>query len=85
MSNDLELPNSPQAVIRTYSNYSRRGVGDPSSSPPQRGAQHSDSLRVHAITNSLSKGEREELEMQMSVAQSVSLPIEMDTFKRQER
>jgi len=85
MSNDLELPDSPRAVIRTYSNYSRRGLEDTSSSPPQRGAQHSDSLRVHAITNSLSKGEREELEMQMSVAQSVSLPIEMDTFKRQER
>jgi len=83
MSNDLELPDSPRAVIRTYSNYSRRGLED--TSPPHRGAQHSDSLRVHAITNSLSKGERVELEMQMSVAQSVSLPIEMETFRRQER
>jgi len=85
MSNDLELPDSPRAVIRTYSNYSRRGPEDTSPSSPQRGDQHSNSLRVHAITNSLSKVERDELEMQMSVAQSVSLSvkIEMDEVRRE--
>jgi len=84
MSDDLELPDSPRAVIRTYSNYSRRGPDDTSPSTPQRGDQHSNSLRVHAMNNNLSKVEKEELEMQMSVAQSVSLPvkIEMDEFRR---
>ena len=77
MSNDLELPNCPKAVIRTYSNFSQRGPdeGTSDSATPQRGEQHSNSLRVHAFNNNLSKGEKEELEMQMSVAQSVSIPI----------
>jgi len=77
MSNDLELPNCPKAVIRTYSNFSRRGPDDSASdsATPQRGQQHSNSLRVHTFNNNLSKKEKEELEMQMSVAQSVSIPI----------
>ena len=44
MSNDLELPDSPRAVIRTYSN--RKGMDDKSPSTPKRGEQHSNSLRV---------------------------------------
>jgi len=85
MSNDLELPDSPRAVIRTYSNYSRRGPEDTSPSTPQRGDQHSNSLRVHAMNNNLSKVEKEELEMQMSVAQSVSFPvqIQMEEVRRE--
>jgi len=81
MSNDLELPDSPRAVIRTYSNYSRKGIGDTSPSPPQRGAEHNNSLRVHAITNSLSKEGGKE----MSVTQSVTIPmeIEMDSLRRE--
>jgi len=75
MSNDLELPNCPKAVIRTYSNFSRRGPDESDSATPQRGEQHSNSLRVHAFNNNLTKGQKEELEMQMSVAQSVSIPI----------
>ena len=70
MSNDLELPNCPKAVLRTYSNYGR---SDQSS--PQRGDMHANSMRVHAINNNFSKQEAEELEMQMSVAQSVSIQI----------
>ena len=73
MSNDLELPDSPRAVIRTYSN--RKGMNDKSPSTPKRREQHNNSLRVHAINNNLSKGEKEELEMQMPVAQSVTIPI----------
>jgi len=65
MSNDLELPDSPRAVIRTYSN--RKGMDDTS---PRRGEEHSNSLRVHAINNNLRKEEKEELEMQMFAAQS---------------
>jgi len=74
MSNDLELPDSPRAVIRTYSKYKGKDE-EASSSPPKRGDQHSNSLRVHAMNNNLNKVEREELEMQMSVAQSVSISI----------
>jgi len=70
MSNDLELPNCPKAVLRTYSNYGR---SDQSS--PQRGDMHANSMRVHAINNNFSKQEAEELEMQMSVAQSVNIQI----------
>ena len=70
MSNDLELPNCPKAVLRTYSNYGR---SDQSS--PQRGDMHANSMRVHAINNNFSKQEAEELEMQMSVAQAVSIPM----------
>jgi len=70
MSNDLELPNCPKAVLRTYSNYGR---SDQSS--PQRGDMHANSLRVHTINNNFSKQEAEELQMQMSVAQSVSIPM----------
>ena len=74
MSNDLELPDSPRAVIRTYSN--RKGMDDTSSSTPKRGEQRSNSLRLHAINNNIRKEEKEELEMQMFSAQSsVSIPI----------
>jgi len=76
MSNDLELTDSPRSVIRTYSNYNRRGAeGDTSPSPPRRGEEHTNSLRVAAINNNLSKREREDLEMQMFVAQTISIPI----------
>jgi len=78
MSNDLEVLDSPRAVMRTYSNYNRKGPDDTSPTPPQRGDQQINSLRVHAITNRLSKMEREELEMQMAVAQSVSFPVKID-------
>ena len=74
MSNDLELPDSPRAVIRTYSN--RKGMDDKSPSTPKRGEQHNNSLRVHAINNNIRKEEKEELEMQMFSAQSsVSIHI----------
>jgi hypothetical protein len=76
MSNDLELPDSPRAVIRTYSKYSKKGADEETSpSPPRRGEDHTNSLRVAAINNNLGKREREDLEMQMFVAQSVSIPI----------
>merc|ERR1719205_194883 len=53
MSNDLELPDSPKVVIRTYSN--RKGMDDTSPSSQRRGEEHSDSLRVHAINNNIRK------------------------------
>ena len=66
MSNDLELPNNANKVLRTYSN----NYSDPSS--PQRGDMHNNSM--HTIKH-LTKEEKEELVMQMSVAQSVSIPM----------
>ena len=79
MSNDLELPDSPRAVIRTYSN--RKGMDDTTSSSSRRGGEHSNSLRVHAINNNLRKEEKEELEMQMFAAQSsvsIHIPSRME-------
>merc|ERR1719402_263241 len=66
MSNDLDVPDSPRSVLRTYSN--RRGA-DPETSPaaPRRGEE--------STNNNLSKREREDLEMQMIVAQTCSIPI----------
>merc|ERR1712173_496719 len=65
MSNDLELPDSPRSVIRTYSNYTRKGFDESSPNPPGRGDQHSNSLRVHVITNNIrEKSEGDLIEMQ---------------------
>jgi len=74
MSNDLDVPDSPRSVLRTYSN--RRGA-DPETSPaaPRRGEEYTNNMRVVAINNNLSKREREDLEMQMIVAQTCSIPI----------
>ena len=74
MSNDLDAPDSPRAVLRTYSN--RKGTDvQTSTSPPRRGEEFTDNMRVVAINNNLSKREKEDLEMQMIVAQTVSIPI----------
>ena len=71
MSNDLEVLDSPRSVIRTYSNYNRRGT-DEQTAPSH---ENTDSLRVVAINNNLTKKEREDLEMQMFTAQTVSIQI----------
>ena len=79
MSNDLELPDSPRAVIRTYSNYNRRGFDENSPNPPRRGDQHSNSLRVHAMSNSLKVNDESEcIEMQRVVNESFSLNIQTE-------
>merc|ERR1712203_181630 len=52
MSNDLELPDSPKSVIRTYSNAARREGG-------VRHHQDTRSLRVLAINNSYKVDEME--------------------------
>merc|ERR1711862_967953 len=72
MSNDLDAPDSPRAVLRTYSN--RKGTDvQTSTSPPRRGEEFTDNMRVVAINNNLSKREKEDLEMQMIVAQTISI------------
>merc|ERR1719273_2386357 len=59
MSNDLESPDSPESVIRTYSNAARREGS-------VRHQQHNTrSLRVLAINNNYKAGEAGE-EMEMS-------------------
>ena len=74
MSNDLDAPDSPRAVLRTYSN--RKGTDvQTSASPPRRGEEFTDNMRVVAINNNLSKREKEDLKMQMIVAQTISIPI----------
>ena len=49
MSNDLESPDSPKSVIRTYSNAARR----------EGSVRHDRSLRVLAINNNYKGGEGE--------------------------
>jgi len=71
MSADLYVPDSPRSVIRTYSNYNRRGT-DEQTAPSH---ENTDNLRVVAINNNLTKKEREDLEMQMFTAQTVSIHI----------
>jgi len=71
MSNDLYIPDSPRSVIRTYSNYNRRGT-DEQTAPSQ---ENTDNLRVVAINNNLTKREREDLEMQMFTAHTASIHI----------
>jgi len=71
MSNDLYIPDSPRSVIRTYSNYNRRGT-DEQTAPSH---ENTDNLRVLAINNNLTKKEREDLEMKMFTAKTVSIHI----------
>merc|ERR550539_528768 len=60
MSNDLESPDSPKSVIRTYSNAARR-EGSVRQHPHQDNAR---SLRVLAINNNYKVGETgQEIEM----------------------
>merc|ERR1712141_102344 len=60
MSNDLESPDSPKSVIRTYSNAARR-EGSVRHHHPQQNAR---SLRVLAINNNYKGGEPgQEIEM----------------------
>jgi len=52
MSNDLELPDSPKTVIRTYSNAARGSTGPPTPNP---------SLLMMAINNNIK--DKEDIEM----------------------
>merc|ERR1719266_2549989 len=54
MANDLELPDSPKSVIRTYSNAARR------EGSVRQQQQDSRSLRVLAINNNYSNAARRE-------------------------
>ena len=60
MSNDLESPDSPKSVIRTYSNAARR-----EGSVRHHQQDNTRSLRVLAINNNYKAGEAGE-EMEMS-------------------
>merc|ERR1712007_156051 len=64
MSNDLEIPNCPKKVMRTYSNKNRNQED-----------MLTDNMRKQAIKNNLSQEEKEELQMQMGLAQSVNIQM----------
>ena len=64
MSNDLESPDSPKSVIRTYSNAARR-----EGSVRHHPQQDNRSLRVLAINNNYKAGE----EIEMSDIQVVDI------------
>ena len=69
MANDLELPDSPKTVIRTYSNAAR-GPG-PAPPPQLQQHQHNNSLLVLAINNNIGTNSLKETEAGVEMA---SLP-----------
>ena len=71
MSDDLELPDSPKTVIRTYSNAAR-GTG-----PPTRGEQQHNSLFLMAINNNMADNSSNKEEIEMN-SQSVKIEIHND-------
>jgi len=79
MSNDLELPDSPKTVIRTYSNYG--GKGQSATNVSEKTAPTRNSLRVQAFTNSL-RHESENREIDTS---GPNFSIEMRNINKEER
>jgi len=74
MSNDLEVPNSPFSVIRTYSNNGGKGKGE---SPGCVRGEQIDSLRVMAFSNSFKEG--------VESTKVPSVVIEMNQHTKTER
>lgn len=79
MTNDLELPDSPKAVIRTYSNYG--GKARVEETEDVHNKQKRDSLRVQAFTNSL----KQEMENRVKEEKGLSVKLEMGQFDCRER
>lgn len=73
MSNDLELPNSPKTVMRTYSNYGRKDNEklDLESPVPMK-REKSDSIRMQAFSNNLRQ-------------ECPSISLQVSEFERAER
>jgi len=67
MSDDLELPDSPKTVIRTYSNAARAPAGP----------HHNNSLFLMAVNNNMTSNSKEEVEMS-SRPSSVQIEIHND-------
>ena len=72
MANDLELPDSPKTVIRTYSNAAR----GPGSAPPAQlqQHQHNNSLLVLAINNNIGTNSSNSSKETEAGVEMVSLP-----------
>jgi len=83
MSDDLELPDSPKTVIRTYSNAARTTPGG-GGGPPTRGEQqqHHNSLFLMAINNNMAEAgnnnNKEEIEMDSRSSSTVKIEIHND-------
>ena len=81
MSDDLELPDSPKTVIRTYSNAARTTGGG---GPPTRGEQqqqHNNSLFLMAINNNMAEANNNNSskeEIEMSSRSTVKIEIHND-------
>ena len=71
MSNDLEIPNCPKKVMRTNSNKNRNQED-----------MLTNNMRKQAIKNNLSQEEKDELQRQMGLAQSVN--VQMNSVMREE-
>ena len=81
MSDDLELPDSPKTVIRTYSNAARTTPGG-GGGPPTRGEQQN-SLFLMAINNNMAEAGnnnniKEEIEMGSRSSSTVNIEIHND-------
>jgi hypothetical protein len=79
MTNDLELPDSPKAVIRTYSNYG--GEAHVHEKEDVHNREKRDSLRVQAFTNSL----KQEMERRVKEEKGLSVTLDMGQFHDRER
>ena len=76
MSNDLESPDSPKSVIRTYSNAARR----------EGSVRHQDmSLRVLAINNNCKGGEGIEVIQELEMSDRSSSPSTLDIHCQDKR
>ena len=79
MSDDLELPDSPKTVIRTYSHAARTTPGG-GGGPPTRGEQQN-SLFLMAINNNMAEAgnnNKEEIEMDSRSSSTVKIEIHND-------
>ena len=91
MSDDLELPDSPKTVIRTYSNAARTTPGGGGGGPPTRGEQqqHHNSLFLMAINNNMAEAgnnnNNKEEEIEMSSRSSSTVKIEIHNDERNSR
>ena len=75
MSNDLEIPNCPKKVMRTYSNKNRNQEDTVANNTRKQEDMVTNNMRKQAIKNNLSKEEKDELQRQMGLAQSVTIQM----------
>jgi len=84
MSDDLELPDSPKTVIRTYSNAARTTGGG---GPPTRGEQQQqhNSLFLMAINNNMAEANNNNSKEEIEMSSRSTVKIEIHNDERNSR